>query len=345
MKKHAEISPSQLEKLEQCPAMFKFNKDSGSAAADRGTAMHEIMEKLSLESIESSAFSYADKILLLDALEKVLEIAPAENWTVEKQIDLLNSEFEILTFGTPDAWACIDDVIYVIDYKFGNIPVSANNLQLQVYAMALMQQQGINKSILKIIQPAINNYDEHYFEFDIELIDRVEKIVSDCKGDKLIFSCGESCKYCSYNDRCPAFNYTVQKMTISDICINDDNLADEYEKASAIKKVINDRFEIVASTVKEHLRECENEKYKLQNVKGKNEIKDKDLFFDFCLKELDRQTVMEDVSFSIGKIENKFIEKMKPSGWKVKEIKEYFNDGIMPFCERGAGYDKIVKIK
>lgn len=345
MKTHAEISPSQLQQLEKCPAMFKFNEDSGSAAADRGTAMHKIMEELSLEAIEKSDFDYADKICMIDALDKVLEIAPAENWTVEEQVDLMNSDFEILTYGTPDAWTCLDDTLYVIDYKFGNIPVSANNLQLQVYAMSLMQQHGINKAILKIIQPAINNYDEHYFEFDIAVIDRVQKIIADCKGEKMIFNCSESCKYCSYSKRCPAFNYAVEKFTIDTIAITNDNLAEEYERASAIKKVTHDRFEIVASTVKEHLRECANEKYKLQNVKGKLKIIDTDLFFDFCLKELDRQEVMEDVSFSITKLENKFVKKMKTSGLKVKEIKEYFKNGIASFCERGAGFEKIVKIK
>ena len=149
------------------PALQQSLEDQGkisltsSNAADRGTLCHEVAE-INLRNNRKSIKSFIGKkklndvvfnVEMAESVKEVVKHAKAlkkqfseYSWEYEQQVE------EIPSF--PGVWGTADMTgilplasIYVVDFKFGNRPVSPkNNLQLMVTGILLAKTNGIDLS-------------------------------------------------------------------------------------------------------------------------------------------------------------------------------------------------------
>ena len=164
-------------------------------------------------------------------------------------------------FGTADAVILSDDILEVIDFKYGKgVPVIAeNNPQLRLYALGAVYAMGILYDFEKVktvvFQPRINN-------ITTETLDRVEllnwganyvapraKLAAKGKGD---YVTGEHCRFCKAAGICraraeEAFKVIKQDQKLPPI-LSDEEIApildvlDDTEKwIAAIRKYARDK--------------------------------------------------------------------------------------------------------
>ena len=116
-------------------------------------------------------------------------------------------------FGTGDCLILDDDVLVVIDYKYGTgVAVSdENNEQMLCYALGAMNEYGslykINRVVMCIFQPRINNVSE-WEQSAEEVLTWAEQTLKPA-AEKAFGGCGEyaagaHCKFCAHAGRCRA---------------------------------------------------------------------------------------------------------------------------------------------
>lgn len=189
MGQHADYSPSRLSRIIACPGsvrLIEAMKRKGtipidsppSPAADEGTRMHKVTERLDLagaitdndffESAEHMNITREDAEVAkecLDYVEVIKNSIRPEGQFIEKAEAVVN----LHSFGLPEVWGTSDKTIvalaelsaHVIDYKFGRgVEVSAiENAQLMAYgAGSIGWPTDIQMVHLHIVQPLINNY-------------------------------------------------------------------------------------------------------------------------------------------------------------------------------------------
>lgn len=114
-------------------------------------------------------------------------------------------------FGTCDCIIIQNDVLTIIDYKYGQgVAVSAtDNPQMKLYALGALNDYGfaldVTRVEMHIFQPRINNVSKDTQEVD-DLLAWAEKTVRPiaqkaAKG-KGTYSAGEHCRFCPHAGRC-----------------------------------------------------------------------------------------------------------------------------------------------
>lgn len=227
--KHALLGPSGAHRWMRCPPSAKWEAtlpDSGSRDAEEGTLAHSICEaKLHLlltgdreayakelvplqENLmySSSMDGYTD--LYVEAVKKIMDeyrLAGSEpHLYPEVQLDL--SRWIPDGFGTSDAIIVGDDVLTVIDFKYGKgVPVSAeNNPQMRCYALGAYNEfeaiEDFSKVRMVIIQPRLDSIDEETLPLD-ELLLWGEKVLKPAaelasKGQGQFTPGTEQCRFC-----------------------------------------------------------------------------------------------------------------------------------------------------
>ena len=116
-------------------------------------------------------------------------------------------------FGTCDCIIIQDDVLTIIDYKYGvGVPVSAtDNPQLKLYALGALNDYGfafdVTKIEMHIFQPRINNVSVDTCTVD-ELLSWAEKTVkptaTKAAQGKGGYKAGEHCRFCPHGGKCRA---------------------------------------------------------------------------------------------------------------------------------------------
>ena len=261
---HAVLSASGASRWLNCTPSARledeYGKRTGSVFSREGTLAHEMAEVL------LNATNVATKMKAIEANELYTEDMPdyvaqyveycqnemvqfGQEMFVEAKLDL--SEYIPQSFGTADCIIASDDVVEVIDLKYGKgVPVYAdNNPQLKLYALGVLKKLELLYNpvdvILTIVQPRIDNISswkvsvgELYKWADTELREKAQ-LAWEGKGD---LQTGPWCKFCSVAARCKALYEQTMEAAAEDFgnpnLLTDEQLSELLGKIPTIKEHI-----------------------------------------------------------------------------------------------------------
>ena len=235
MPKHAFLSASSSHRWLACPPsalLCAKEADQSSAYAKQGSDAHELCEYLLLKALghappdPTENLDYYDAEMLscaegyrdfvMEQVEEAKKLSADPLICVEQRLDY--SRWVENGFGTGDCVIVADDLLHVIDYKYGlGVLVSASgddgtgNSQLKCYALGALDTFGdlydIRRIKLSIYQPRRENVDT--FEMTVEdLLRWADNVLSPTA--KLAFTgdgefcAGDHCVFCKVKATCRA---------------------------------------------------------------------------------------------------------------------------------------------
>lgn len=234
---HALLSASGAGRWLNCPPSAKledkYGEKKSSVYAEEGTLAHELSElylcKDVLETINEQDFDARLEEIMANSLfnEEMLEAVPiytdycsaqlAEAKTanplavmeIEQKLNL--TEYVPESFGTADCVIINDDLMEVIDLKYGKgVPVYAEwNKQLMLYALGALHKYDamydITEVRMTIVQPRINNISswqisvEELKKWAEEELKPKAQLAFEGKGE---LSAGDWCRFCAVRNQC-----------------------------------------------------------------------------------------------------------------------------------------------
>ena len=269
-RKHALLSASGSNRWLNCTPSAKLEELYGekitSVYAKEGTLAHELSElyihRDILSDISEADFELRLEAIIADELfnDEMLDVVPiytdycAEQFAeakehnmfavmeIEQKLDL--TEYIPESFGTADCVIINDDIMEVIDLKYGKgVPVYAEyNKQLMLYGLGALRKfdtmYDIEEVRLTIVQPRINNISSWQISAD-ELINWAEtelkpkaKLAFDGKGE---LKAGDWCRFCSVANRCKEL--AQQQMEIAKHEFSEPELLTDEEIADIVLRV------------------------------------------------------------------------------------------------------------
>lgn len=225
---HAMLSASSSHRWLECPPSAKLNagvKDSTSIYAEQGTEAHSLCEYKVLKVLGRKALDPTESLTYFD--EEMAECTDMYAQYVAEQVEkaktrcndpvvLVEQKLDFSRyvpdgFGTGDCVIVSDDVLSVVDFKYGvGVLVEAeNNPQMMCYALGALNLfdgiYDIEKISMTIFQPRR----EHISTFEMtkkQLLDWAENILAPTaqlaakgEGD---FKAGEHCRFCKVKATC-----------------------------------------------------------------------------------------------------------------------------------------------
>ena len=260
MPKHAFLSASSSHRWLACPPsalLCAKEADQSSAYAKQGSDAHELCEYLLLKALGhdppdptenldyydaemlSCAEGYCD--FVMEQVEEARKLSADPLICVEQRLDY--SRWVENGFGTGDCVIVADDLLHVIDYKYGlGVLVSASgedgtgNSQLKCYALGALDTFGdlydIRRIKLSIYQPRRENVDT--FEMKVEdllrwaddVLSPIAKLAFTGDGE---FCAGDHCVFCKVKATCRAradYNMELAKYEFEKpAMLNDEEIA------------------------------------------------------------------------------------------------------------------------
>lgn len=224
MAKHFKIGGSTAKRTLRCPAWVAeaaklpvFNRSS--AAAERGTAMHEVLERMLAHATLDDAmaevryefddFDRSQMIAAYQAIEILWEKYQIEEYETEPLLSVADD-----VGGSPDVVASGNGWTLVADFKFGRQPVDpVGNPQILFYHW-LACQDGSVKDLTQdgalvgaIIQPAISS-EPLIYEFtpeEIAAFDRdIREAIALVRQGETTPTSGDHCEWCPAEPYCSA---------------------------------------------------------------------------------------------------------------------------------------------
>jgi len=197
-----------------CPGSLQYKGSGSSAAADRGTLLHEAMTRLTtgeLARVEHAVGMSASgqQITQRDARQALLPALRA----VETWLDGRPARYEVqVKFKSIRQAGGTADVLSehgVADYKFGRMPVEVKkNEQMMFYAAAALECGALPKRpeySLCIIQPEVKKTPMVDVVTHDELIDitaRLKEAAKNARSSKPRFASGDHCQWCPARQTC-----------------------------------------------------------------------------------------------------------------------------------------------
>ncbi len=218
MANHAQYSPSKLSNTEKCPCYRTDNtlrKQSGLAAANEGTLIHEAVELKDPSLLDSKDQLYA--YTCCDEYEKKLIASCPGRHEIRRECKLT---LKGLTYGTADLLIIdpINKIIHIVDWKMGQIAVdhAEHNLQLHAYGAAALERFPSFKGVhLHVVSPRVPDYTDACF--NRELLEntrvRIKQIIHDAADPFKKPRGGEHCAFCTNKPRCPVMNEAAIAVT------------------------------------------------------------------------------------------------------------------------------------
>ena len=164
---------------------------------------------------EMDEYTDVYRALVLEKLSKARITTRDARLLVETRLDF--SDYVPEAFGTSDATIIADDLMEVIDFKYGKgVRVSAiNNEQMMIYALGAYLEHGfeyrINRVRMTIIQPRIDNLSEYEMTVP-ELLKWAEEVLKpraiEAFGANGKQKAGEWCQFCKVKCICKALAET-----------------------------------------------------------------------------------------------------------------------------------------
>ena len=269
---HALLSASSAHRWIECPPSVIATKDipdETSVFAEEGTAAHEMAEykvrrflgevdlplpntgKFAADEIDKYTDVYLEYVT--DRIETIKRSCPDAMVLVEQRLDFSNYVKE--GFGTGDLIVIADDVIQVIDFKYGKgVTVYAeHNPQMMLYALGALNLYShlydINTVQLSIVQPRLDNISE--WELSVSsLIDWAENVLKP-KAEQAAngegeFKAGDHCRFCKIKSTCRKRAETMLDMAKYDFAppaeLTDEEISQVLNVASKLSKWADDIF-------------------------------------------------------------------------------------------------------
>lgn len=225
---HAVLSASSAHRWLSCPPSAMLEKelpDEVSVYAEEGTAAHEVAEykvrsylgekNLTVPSTGSFDADEIDKYTdsyvgyVTDTIETIRKSCPDAVVMVEQRLDFSN--YVEKGFGTGDLVIVADDVLQIIDLKYGKgVVVSAeDNPQMKLYALGALNLYDYLYDIktvkMAIVQPRLDSISEWEISVDDlkswaeNTLRPVAELAAKGKGE---FKAGEHCRFCKLKATC-----------------------------------------------------------------------------------------------------------------------------------------------
>ena len=277
MTDHALLSASGAQRWLSCPPSARLEEaveEQSSEYAKEGSFAHELAELYLAQDLgltEKSEFNkrlkelrqnpfYSEeldtyvKVYMDFAIEKINETrARTKDAVVLLEMKLDYSTWVPEGFGTGDLVLVTDDVLEVIDFKYGRgIQVGAeDNPQMRLYALGALSQFGclyeVNTVRMTIVQPRLDSISTDEMAVE-ELVDWGEKMVKPIadlafKGEGE-FKAGGHCRFCRVRATCRARAEMNMKLACYDFkeppLLTDEEIVEVLDAADEYMKWISD---------------------------------------------------------------------------------------------------------
>lgn len=265
---HSRYPASASHRWIHCPGSIKISEqmppEGASSYAEEGTLAHAIAElKLRIatdRNVKAAELKKLTKNPLWDGemdeatdyyrdlvLEHLAGAGVSGELMIEQRVDF--SEWVPGGFGTSDAVIVNDDVLEIIDLKYGKgVRVDAkDNSQMRLYALGAFEIFGdlydFNKVTMTIVQPRLDHVSTEELTID-ELIkwatDVVVPAANAAQGDNPATSAGDWCRWCPARAVCRTradHNLELAKYEFKggDL-LDDDEIAEILAKADELSK-------------------------------------------------------------------------------------------------------------
>jgi len=226
--KHAYLAASASHRWLACPRSAKLcaqEEDKGSPYAQQGTDAHELCQYLVEKALRRDAKDPIENLTYYDAemqeaaegycafvMEQVAEamkLCADPLVCVEQTLDF--SKWVEHGFGTGDCVIVADDLLHIVDFKYGvGVLVEAtDNSQLKCYALGALDTFGdlyhIRRVKLSIYQPRRENVDtfelttEELLRWAEDVLAPIAKLAYEGGGE---FHAGDHCQFCKVKATC-----------------------------------------------------------------------------------------------------------------------------------------------
>ena len=198
-----------------CPGSLQYRSSGSSAAADRGTLLHDAMTRLTTGEIErvEHAVGMSGNGQRVTQRDARMALAPAHR-AIKTWLDGAPAQYEVqVRFRSIRNAGGTADVLAphgIADYKFGSRPVDVTkNEQMMFYAAAAIECGALaprKEYSLCIIQPEVKKTPMVDVVTHDELIDltaRLKEAAKNARSKKPRFASGDHCTFCPARQRCP----------------------------------------------------------------------------------------------------------------------------------------------
>ncbi|GKI07631.1 DUF2800 domain-containing protein [Akkermansia sp.] len=221
-------SASGMQRLFLCPGSWNAERkcpvDEESDDAALGTMLHAHMEQGTMpedsEDAEAVAWCHEMEIYLCEK-----HLGMKKDWTdVQTLRETRLFERDRLFSGKPDMVAVWDRKAFVVDYKFGRLPVTAAecNLQLSALAVLVVDHCEVDEVIVCILQPYASRKEPAVCRYTRESVEQARTFFRACiklaQDEHAPLKPGETaCRYCRAQSSCPAVSLALVNVTSGDL--------------------------------------------------------------------------------------------------------------------------------
>lgn len=271
MTTHAKLSPSSAERWIACPPSVKLSErfpDTTTSYAEEGTTAHLVAEitirkalgliteqeaATRMEEAELSLYYAKDMPGNLEPYVDyvVSHAAEADFVGLEEKLDI--GEWVPGGYGTSDAVIIKDDLLEVVDLKYGQgVPVSATgNPQFRLYGLGAVQEwfmlYPFSKVRCTVIQPRLDSISSEELKVP-ELLDWAERVLKPAallaeKGEGEYRS-GDHCRWCKAKAICrrrAEDNMALARYEFAEpALLTNEDIADVLSAAGELKAWVSD---------------------------------------------------------------------------------------------------------
>lgn len=262
-------SASGMQRLFLCPGSWQAEKkcpvDEESEDAALGTILHSHMEQGTTPEDPEDAEAVAWCREMENSLcEKHLVMN--EDWTEVQTIrEVRLFERDRLFSGKPDMVTIWNRKAFVVDYKFGRLPVTAAECNLQLSALAVLvmdeyESYNIDEVFVCILQPYASRKEPAICRYTREIVEQARAFFRACieaaRDEHAPLKPSEkACRYCRAQSSCPAVSLALVNVTSGDLTASWEQWSPEKRReAYDLAKLAKKWAASVESKVKADLR-------------------------------------------------------------------------------------------
>lgn len=261
-------SASGMQRLFLCPGSWQAEKkcpvDEESEDAAMGTMLHACMEQGTMPEDPEDA----EAVDWCREMEKNLcekHLGMNESWMEAQTVrEARLFEKDRLFSGKPDMVTIWNRKAFVVDYKFGRIPVTTAERNLQLSALAVLVMDGheayhVEEVFVCILQPYASRKEPAVCRYTRESVEQARAFFRACieraQDEHAPLKPSEkACRYCRALSSCPAVSLALVNVTSSDLTAAWEQWSPEKRReAYDLAKLAEKRASIVKSKVKADL--------------------------------------------------------------------------------------------